>query len=235
MRYAFYVTPDEHHPLTRAAADWLGRNPFTGEASTLRAAEGFDAAELADLTADPRRYGFHGTIKAPFALAEGKDEAQLLVAFASHVGECAPFEIPDMTLGQLGPFFALVPSGDCPALQALADATVRHFEPFRMPLSPEDVARRKPERLSEAERENLLSFGYPYVFDQFRFHMTLTGPVPAERREAMKAVLEERFAPFIGKPLAIDALALFAEPARGAPFTVHSLMPLGGTPQRKMP
>ena len=64
--------------------------------------------------------------------------------------------------------------------------------------------------------------------------MTLTGPVPADRQPAMKALLEQIFAPFIGQPLGVTSLALFTEPERGAPFTVHSLLPLGGTSKRKM-
>ncbi|MCV9966242.1 DUF1045 domain-containing protein [Pararhizobium sp. BT-229] len=234
MRYAFYITPDEDHPLTLAAARWLGANPFTGETGPLQAAGDFDAAELAALTADPRRYGFHGTLKAPFPLAPVRNEAQLLAAFDSFAEECTAFEIPEMVLGQLGPFFALVPAGDCPALQALADETVRRFEPFRAPLSAADFSRRKPETLTDVHRGNLLSWGYPYVFESFQFHMTLTGPVPAERQAAMKTLLEQTFAPFIGKPLAVTSLALFTEHARGAPFTVHSLLPLGGTSKRKM-
>jgi putative phosphonate metabolism protein len=234
VRYAFYITPDEDHPLTVATADWLGSNPFTGEARRLEAAGDFDAAELTVLTADPRRYGFHGTLKAPFPLAAAKTEAQLLAAFDNFAEECAAFEIPEMVLGQLGPFFALVPAEDCPELQTLADETVRHFEPFRAPLSAADFSRRKPDSLTDAHRSNLLSWGYPYVFESFQFHMTLTGPVPVERQTAMKALLEQTFEPFIGKPLGVTSLALFTEHARGAPFTVHSLLPLGGTSKRKM-
>jgi putative phosphonate metabolism protein len=234
LRYAFYITPDENDPLTDAAARWLGTNPFTGRTTPLDSAGDFGAEELATLTADPRRYGFHGTVKAPFALAAGTGEAQLLDAFATFVEERAAFEIPAMALGQLGPFFALVPALDYPALQAIADDTVRRFEPFRAPLSDADLARRKPHLLSEAQRRNLMEWGYPYVFESFRFHMTLTGPVPAERQAAMKAVLEKRFAPFIGKPLPVTSLALFVEPERGAAFKVHSLLPLGGMTKRKM-
>ncbi|MCV9998144.1 DUF1045 domain-containing protein [Pararhizobium sp. YC-54] len=234
MRYAFYISPDEDDPLSAAAARWLGANPFTGESRDLEPAGDFGAAELTALTADPRRYGFHGTLKAPFSLAPGKTEAQLLDDFDAFSEECIPFEIPEMTLGQLGPFFALVPADDCPELQDFADETVRRFSPFRAALSEADIARRKPETLGDVMRNNLLKWGYPYVFESFRFHMTLTGPVPVDRQPAMKALLEQRFAPFIGKPLGVTSLALFTEPARGTPFTVHSLLPLGGTSKRKM-
>ena len=234
MRYAIYISPDEDDPLSSVAARWLGSNPFTGETRALEPAGDFNAAELTALTADPRRYGFHGTLKAPFELAPDKTEAQLIDAFDAFSEECTAFEIPEMILGQLGPFFALVPAGNCPELQDLADETVRRFSPFRAPLSQADIARRKPEMLGDVMRHNLLEWGYPYVFESFRFHMTLTGPVPAERQAAMKALLEQTFAPIIGKPLAVIALALFVEPERGAPFTVHSLLPLGGTSKRKM-
>lgn len=234
MRYAFYISPDEDDPLSAAAAGWLGANPFTGETWELEPSGDFSAAELTALTADPRRYGFHGTLKAPFALAPSTTEMQLLNAFAAFTEECTPFEIPEMTLGQLGPFFALVPAVNCSALQDLADETVRRFSPFRAPLSQADIARRKPELLGDAMRRNLFEWGYPYVFESFRFHMTLTGAVPVERQAAMRVLLEQAFASFIGKPLPVTSLALFNEPARGAPFTVHSLLPLGGTSKRKM-
>jgi putative phosphonate metabolism protein len=234
VRYAFYITPDENDPLTAAAERWLGANPFTGETRDLQPTGDFSVGELTALTADPRRYGFHGTLKAPFALAPGVGEQQLLDAFDDFADTRSCFDIPKMTLGQLGPFFALVPAVDCPELQDLADETVRRFSPFRAPLSDADIARRRPETLGSVMRSNLLEWGYPYVFESFRFHMTLTGAVPVERQAAMRAVLEQAFAPFIGKPLAVTSLALFTEPERGAPFTVHSLLPLGGTSKRKM-
>lgn len=234
MRYAFYISPDRDAPLTAAAERWLGANPFTGETRDLETQDDFSAEELSALTADPRRYGFHGTLKAPFELATGVGESKLLDAFEAFAETFVPFRIPEITLGQLGPFFALVPATACPDLQAFADATVRHFSPFRAPLSQADIARRKPETLSTQMRSNLFDWGYPYVFESFRFHMTLTGQVPAERQAAMKALLEREFAPFIGQPMDVTSLALFVEPARGAPFTVHSLLPLGGTSKRKM-
>ena len=101
------------------------------------------------LTADPRRYGFHGTLKAPFALAPGETEAQLLGEFDAFSEECTPFEIPEMTLGQLGPFFALVPAAGCPELQEFADETVRRFSRSGHPCLDADIARRKPELLGD--------------------------------------------------------------------------------------
>ncbi len=101
MRYAIYFSKEADHPLTRAAAGWLGRDAF-GE--DVPAAPGRE-----ELVADPARYGFHGTLKAPFHLRGGIDSASLFDAFDEFCAETPAFEIPEIVIGQLGPFFALVP------------------------------------------------------------------------------------------------------------------------------
>nr|WP_274706801.1 DUF1045 domain-containing protein [Allorhizobium sonneratiae] len=229
VRYAIYFTPPADAPLTRAASHWLGRDAFTGEDSPQPSVTGFTPERLAELTADPRRYGFHATLKAPFHLHDTKSEADLLEAFAAFCGKTAAFNIPSVIVSQIGPFFALVPDQTYTALQDFAASVVRHFEPFRAPLSEADMARRKPEKLNDSQRAHLLQWGYPYVFDDFRFHMTLTGPVTPEDSPAMQAELNGRFADITHQPLAITGLGLFIEDSRGAPFTVHSWLPLSGS------
>jgi putative phosphonate metabolism protein len=233
MRYAIYFTPPDDDPLSVQAARWLGRDAFRDRTLEQIAVEGFDDAEIVALTDEPRRYGFHATLKAPFELASDDHEAKLLECFDAFAAIVPAFELPRVVLGTLGPFFALVPGEPSQELQAFADACVQEFEPFRAALSDADIARRRPELLSESERNNLLSWGYPYVFADFRFHMTLTGQVPIERHPAMRSVLEARFAPFIDRPMAISHLSLFVEPERGAPFVMKRIVPLRPLSQRK--
>lgn len=227
MRYALYFTPPKDDPLTSLAARWLGRDAFSGEIFSDKAMGPLPEGH-AELTADPRRYGFHATLKAPFELAASVTERDLLEVAAEFATQTKAFTVPELVLGQLGQFFALVPGSLCQPLQDFAWRVVKTFEPFRAPLSDHDIARRKPESLTEPERVNLLRWGYPYVNDEFRFHMTLTGRVPAERQAEMHYVLRERFAEHTGKPLDISGLAIFAEEERGAPFFVRSWLPLAG-------
>jgi putative phosphonate metabolism protein len=226
LRYALYFSPAEDHPLTEAAAAWLGREADGGGSFPTPVVPGITEGEVHVLTADPRRYGFHATLKAPFELAEGRTEEDLLVALDDFAARTTAFDIPQLVLDQLGRFFALVPDAVYPELQQFAASVVETFEPFRAPLSKADIARRKPDSLDEAHRANLLRWGYPYVFDQFRFHMTLTAQVPPEQSPAMKAELERRFSAFTQRPLPIDGIALFIEPARGADFTVYRRLAL---------
>jgi len=229
LRYALYFTPPQDDFLTRAAAEWLGRDAFSGETYPAPEEAGLPAEEQLTLTADPRRYGFHATIKAPFALASSVTESDLMAVVEDFAARTPAFEIPELVLGQLGRFFALVPGSLHPPLQDFAASVVRSFEPLRAALSEADIARRKPEKLTESQRANLMRWGYPYVMDDFGFHMTLTGQVPDERSALMKSILERRFGAFTGRPLPISGIAVFTEETRGADFKVHSLLPLTGT------
>ncbi len=228
LRYALYFTPPKDDPLTGAASIWLGRDAFTGEAYPAPEEDGMPAAEQFELTADPRRYGFHATIKAPFALASSVTERDLIAVVEDFAGRTPAFDVPELVLGQIGRFFALVPGFMHAPLQDFAASVVKSFEPFRAALSEADVTRRKPEQLTESQRSNLMRWGYPYVMGDFGFHMTLTGQVPEERSALMKSILEKRFADFIGRPLSISGLAVFIEEERGALFKIHSWLPLAG-------
>lgn len=226
MRYAIYFTPPQGHAFTVAASRWLGRDAFEGATVEQAPVPGFSTDEIVALTADPRRYGFHATLKAPFSLKEGETQEGLVEAFQDFCANTEAFDIPNVIVGQLGPFFAVVPDQVYPSLQDFTASVVQQFERFRAPLSEADIARRKPERLSERQRQLLEQWGYPYVMEEFRFHMTLTGPVDAAQSPAMRDALENVFADFTHRALPVSGLGLFVEESRGAPFTVLSWLPL---------
>lgn len=229
MRTAIYYAPPPDHPLAIAAASWLGRDAYNGAGIDRGPVSGFDPARLDALTAEPRRYGFHATLKPPFRFAAGRDIAGLRRELAAFCRDHAPVLIPALRLERLGSFFALTPGEALPPLLALAEAAVRDFDGFRAPPTGEEIARRNPERLTSRQREHLAAWGYPYVFDEFRFHMTLTGAVPDARRDAVDAVLRARFADFIGQPLSVDTICLFVEPDPPGDFVVDTAVTLTGS------
>ena len=223
MRAAVYASPAPDSQLARLAAAWLGRDAFTG-AATRAADPGRDP-----LVAEAARYGFHATLRAPFRPRRGADLDALRDRLASlSSGRPAPV-IRTLTLSRLGDVFALVPGGPEPALSALESEVLAAFEPFRAPLTDAEVARRRPERLSARQRDHLHAWGYPFVRDEFRFHMTVTGPVPGPA-DGVRDALESHFAPVLGRRLALDGLGLFVEPEPGAPFRVHSFHPFSDPP-----
>ena len=122
-------------------------------------------------------------------------------------------------------FLALVPSVPCEPLHRIADRAVRELDGFRRPASAEELARRKSAGLSERQERNLADWGYPYVFEDFRFHMTLTERLPTTEADRFEAAATEHFVPVLDAPILIDGLTLFAEPAPGAPFVAMRQFP----------
>ena len=228
-RYAIYYTPAADHPLTRRAAAWLGRDAFTGKVLLRPALPGLDGLDLDALTEGPRAYGFHATLKAPFELDPAADEAGLLRFAAEFAARQPPFEAA-LAPGSLGRFQALRLSTPSPHIQALHGACVREFDHFRAPLSDFDLARRRKARLTPDQDARLLAWGYPYLFDDFRFHMTLTGSVQdATTADQLGAALDAHFADLSG-PHRFDGVAVFRQSDRDQPFSVRARFPFEAAP-----
>src|SRR5262249_20799199 len=158
-----------------------------------------------ELTREPRTYGFHATLKAPFRLRDGLAEADLVRAFQAFAKTLrqVPTIVPAVEM--LEGFIAIVPQTPSADVDALAAAFVREFDQFRAPMSQDERARRLRAKLSPREQANIDRWGYPYVFDDFRFHMTLTGRLPANRQAAILPALREIFFDRHGdRPIAID-------------------------------
>jgi putative phosphonate metabolism protein len=226
-RLALYLAPAEGSRLETLAAAWLGRD-LTG-AEVERPALARSINDWAALTESPRHYGFHGTLKPPFALAEGRSEAELEGMAETLARDRAPFVAPPLEVAVLGSFLALRPTAPAPDLNALAAACVMEMDAFRAPQSEAELDKRRGQGLTPGQEAMLVRWGYPYVLDEFRFHMTLTGPIPdPARREALRDALAAYFAPALDAPLAVGEIALYRQPDRLAPFVLIRRLPLTG-------
>lgn len=217
-RYAIYFAPHALSSLWAFGCSVLGYDAETGLDVLQKVPPGLAPDRFRALTEDPRRYGFHATLKAPFRLAAGRSVEDLIVAFEAFAATRSAFVLPALEVQAVGAFangdafMALVERSPTPDLLALEYDIVHAFEPFRAPLTPEDIARRRPERLTPRQRENLDRYGYPGVLDEFRFHLSLTGRVPGAERDAVLHGLAEAFAADVpAGPVPVDGLALFRQ------------------------
>ncbi|QIP07318.1 DUF1045 domain-containing protein [Bradyrhizobium symbiodeficiens] len=219
-RYAIYFAAGSDAALSRFGAELLGYDAYTGNELPFPHDTLHVAPDWRDISADPRKYGFHATLKAPMALVSGRTEAELIAACAVFAGKARPLPVIRPVVDAISGFIAVIPAEPVDALQRLAADCVRDFDSFRAALSAEDRARRRPEKLSERQRDYLDRWGYPYVMEEFRFHMTLTGRLDAERRGPILAMLRERFAALGIGTLAIDRIALFRQDDAKARFRI---------------
>lgn len=218
-RYAVYFSPGKASPWWAFGSHWLGRNDYDHRELQQPQLDDVAPAELARITEEPRRYGFHATLKAPFRLAEGLGESDLVKRLEQLARGLTPVPLGPLRVTALGNFAALVPASSPPGLEALAAACVQELDDLRAPLSAADRLRRRIEHLDEREVELLDRYGYPYVMERFRLHLTLTGPITSETAQRVARALAEKIAQLNQEaPLSLDRLCLFVESAPGTPF-----------------
>ncbi len=227
-RYALYYVPSSVAPLYKFGAALLGYDSFTGRSEAVPGEVEAAFADWHDLTRAPRPYGFHATLKAPFALAAPRGEAELRAACADFAAQPRVLPVMEPVVSLVGSFVAVVPANVPEALTRLAAECVETFDAFRAPLTASDRARRNPAALSARQVAHLDRWGYPYVMDEFRFHMTLTGRLPPDRQASVLAMLRERFAAIGCGRCAVDRLVLLRQEA-GALFRVVEEWTLRGT------
>jgi len=225
-RYAIYVAPEPKSRLWAFGSSVIGFDADTGEDVKQPVIAGVAPEDFVDRTADPRQYGFHATLKPPFSLRDDASIDQLLVAAHAFAQSRTAFVVPTLEVTALGAFLALVPGSPSAELHALADDCVRAFESFRAPLKPADRERRLKSPLTERQIAYLDAWGYPYVFEEFRFHMTLTGRLHHDERDTIKSALAELYRG-IACPMPVRDIVIFQQLARDQHFSVLARIPFG--------
>lgn len=226
-RYAIYYAPERNSTLDMFGRQWLGRCAETGATLDPPCLPGFTADDLSRLTRSPRHYGFHGTIVPPFELKPGISGHDVVEHAETFAGTQAPFEMDPLAVTEIGSFLALTPDGQ-DRLAVLAEASLRAFQPLREQPTLAEMERRRAKGLTQRQERLLAEWGYPYVLDEYRFHMTLTDSVPdkATRRRLHKQ-LTAHATPVTRTIQSVRELCVFRQEDRNTPFTLVHRAKLG--------
>ena len=223
-RFAVYYAPSRDSAWWLAGSEWLGGDAESG-VSHMPPQPPALSRTVSELTRSPRRYGWHGTLVAPFRLADGVTPRGVLDDARRWAQQEKPFILP-VEAATLGDFVALrpaEPNGEA-SMRELASSALRTLGGLRAKPSAADLARRLATSLTDRQRDLLVEWGYPYVFDEFRFHMTLSSSLDAaHERATLVAWWHDRIAAL--GPLVVDSAALFVEPAPGEPFVLWQRLP----------
>jgi putative phosphonate metabolism protein len=227
-RYAVYFAPDPGSELDTFGTAWLGRDMAGARAEGKSLAPGVSEQRCAELTESPRRYGFHGTLKPPFELNPATTVDALLRTARVFARGLTPVEIPPLELAVIGKFIALTPESQSAALEKLSAACVRAFEAFREPLTLDQIKNYRSNKLTVHQEQMLEHWGYPYVMEEFRFHMSLTDRIDdAEERETIFGALEQLAKPVLSKIIMARHITVFGQTGRNEPMVVIERIPFG--------
>jgi putative phosphonate metabolism protein len=223
MRVAAYYAPLQNDPLWRLGSHWLGRDADTNAPLSQPT-----VANIGEVTAAARMYGFHATLKPPMALIEGAGWDAVVTAADEVAGRIAPFDLPRLEIADLSGFLALRDAEPSDELQALADACVAGLDHLRAPASEAELARRRRGGLRPEHEAMLVRWGYPYVFKTWFFHMTLTRRLNAAELALYRPAVEDVFADTLRAPRRVTDICLFTQPGPGAAFVLAERLPLRG-------
>jgi hypothetical protein len=223
VRVAIYYAPLPDDPLMRLSSAWLGRNPVTNAPVAQPAVDGIE-----EITAEPRGYGFHATLKPPMSLVDDANWTNFVAAVREVGAATAGFELPPLAVADLRGFLALRETTSCPPLQALADVCVERLDRFRRPASAEELARRRRATLSAEQDAMLVRWGYPYVFETWFFHMTLTRRLSNAEKAIVLPAAEAWFAPALSVARRVEDICIFTQASADAAFTLAERVRLRG-------
>jgi hypothetical protein len=215
-RVALYYAPPASSAWWREGCEWLGRDPENGL---------FTDTPAHDVTHSPRRYGWHATIVAPFHLAPGANLMDVLACARAWASSVPRFDMA-VQAAELGRFVALRPRNTCDdeRLRTMAGNALQALGTVRARPSHESIERRIVDGMSARQIELLRTWGYPYVFDEYRFHMTLSDSLDDANARAAIASEWTRRIDTLGM-LPMHGAALFIEPEPGEPFTLWQRLP----------
>lgn len=216
-RYAVYFSPDDRSELGRFGSSVLGRTA-TGQRSSDTRSSFHDLGRWQSLTEKPAHYGFHATLKAPFELAAGFQQDDLLQACAFLATQQSAIVLDGLAPQCISNFAALTLPRQPVQLLELSNTCVTSLERFRAPINEHDIERRKNAKLTERQFDQLLKFGYPYVFDDFQFHMTLSSQLSDADKDYMHW-LEVEYTQLVTTDPTLDRLAVFAQIDRNSAFS----------------
>ena len=223
-RYAIYYSPSTESDLGAFGAEWLGRT-IAGEELAAPRLSGISSTDWEMAVAAPRKYGFHATLKPPFRLADGATENELVSALTEFCASTTTADLGVLQIDRIAGFLALTPEHP-DAVGRLADNIVRAFDHFRAPSTADEIARRQPEKLTPTQRRLLNRWGYPYLLEEYRFHMTITGHLTDPETPKFLKTLKARYAQLVEQAVSIEDVCLFRQETRKDQLVLTARYPL---------
>lgn len=228
-RYAVFYSPQRLHSLSTFARGWFGFDPEKGLRVELRETLGLSWSLIESVTSEPARYSLHATLKAPFSLVTSRHLKSLRRATETLANSLSPITTGPLELTNLDGFLALCPTDHLQALSNLATRCVKELDMFRTPMSNEERERRiATTKLSPHQIGLLSEWGYPFVLDQFRFHITLTRRLTEMEQATLVPALKTRLERELRHPLTVDSICLYGDPGNDLPFLLIDRYALSG-------
>ena len=221
-RVAIYFLPKKNSSLENFGKNLLGRDINKKKKISLtrrqkyfinRGFTYFD--ELKDYCEEPAKYGFHATLKAPFRLKRNVKTKNFYDVISHIAAQHSRFKIKGLKIVYSKKFTFITSRKPNKLLINLENDLVKHLDTFRAELNKTEIKKRIPDSLTFKQNKYLKEWGYPFVFDQFKFHMTLMNQNNNKLSNKQKLELEKLIYKISNNVIEFNEISLLGENKNG--------------------
>lgn len=221
-RVAIYFLPKKNSSLENFGKNLLGRDINKKRKISLtrrqkyfinRRFTYFD--ELKDYCEKPAKYGFHATLKAPFRLKRNVKTKDFYDVISHIAAQHSRFKIKGLKIVYRKKFTFITSRKEIKSLINLENDLVKHLDTFRAELNKTEIKKRNPDSLTFKQNKYLKEWGYPFVLDQFKFHMTLMNQNNNKLSNKQKLELEKLIYKISNNLLEFNEISLLGENKNG--------------------
>ena len=221
-RVAIYFLPKKNSSLENFGKNLLGRDINKKKKISLtrrqkyfinRGFTYFD--ELKDYFEQPAKYGFHATLKAPFRLKRNVKTKNFYDVISHIAAQHSRFKIKGLKIVYSKKFTFITSRKPNKLLRNLENDLVKHLDTFRAELNKTEIKKRIPDSLTFKQNKYLKEWGYPFVFDQFKFHMTLMNQNNNKLSNKQKLELEKLIYKISNNVIEFNEISLLGENKNG--------------------
>ena len=221
-RVAIYFLPKKNSSLENFGKNLLGRDINKKKKISLTRRQKYFISrgftffdELKDYCEQPAKYGFHATLKAPFRLKRNVKTKNFYDVISHIAAQHSRFKIQGLKIVYSKKFTFITSRKPNKLLINLENDLVKHLDTFRAELNKKEIKKRIPDSLTFKQNKYLKEWGYPFVFDQFKFHMTLMNQNNNKLSNKQKLELEKLIYKISNNVIEFNEISLLGENKNG--------------------
>jgi hypothetical protein len=228
-QYAISWVPQFPDPLAQFGAAWTGWCAERGERRERMRLPRL-GADLASITDETARHGFHGVLFPPFRLAAGRSFWTLQNVIEELGAESLAVMLPRLRVAVVDRRVVLAPEDVSPPLDALLTRISEAITPLVGGLGDEAVGADRPHAALFVDTGGNDPIVKLREMRASSFQAPLTDPLAPDTALSVAAELRRIIEPVLDAPRVLGELALMGDPGENRPRRVLDRYPLRETP-----
>lgn len=224
-RYYVGYAPHPNSKLWKFTAAWLGYDCARDSTPKTVLTLGLPKKIHQEAVSSALRIGFSCIFYPPFKLRNEVDIKELVLHSQTFCHTLSPVKTGALKVQSNGGQIIIAPISTDQKVINLASECVLFYDNFRLKDPPIPINNQLHKALSQRQRDYLVKWGNPYVFEEFSFSMPLTGRIAKTISDPLTEYLQNQLIHYLSHGLTVDGLYLFGQKAGSEPARLLNYFP----------